>query len=255
MNKRTTYVLVELLVYTTLFVLSLLCFPICNYYFEDTEDILTKPQYVFDLGAGFVFPLYFAMAIVGFLSLKKTLIIVINSSVFVLQLLTYLFISLGFAWWGASPFHPDFQLGYWISQLITLLLISRTSYLIIHLSELHLNRNLTRLFSLLAVISPLALITYFLLLVRTETQQPMIDSEWVYIEGNRSVKSQGWDYTEAYGARVKKYFSTDTLEQAPYQLDSVEFTFYGDYPKIRKKFTKQASNGELNIEEILERYD
>lgn len=195
------------------------------------------------------------MAIAGFLSLRKTLIIVINSSVFVLQLLTYLFISLGFAWWGASPFHPDFQLGYWFSQIITLVLIFRTSYLIIHLSELHFNRNLTRLFSLLAVLIPLSFITYILLLIRTETQQPMIDSEWVYIKRNRSVKSQGWNYKKAYGASVKKYFSTDTLEQAPYQLDSVEFTFYGDYPKIRKKFTKQASNGELNIEEIFERYD
>lgn len=255
MNRRTTYVLVELLVHTTLFVLSLLCFPICNYYFEDAEDIVTEPQYVFDFDIGFVFPVYFAIAILGFLSLRKALIIVINSCVFVVQLLTFLFISLGFAWWGASPIHPDFQLGYWISQFITLLLISRTSYLIIHLSKLRFNRNLSRLFSILAVISPLSLITYFLLLVRTETQKPMIDSEWIFIKGNRSVKSQGWNYKESYGASVKKYFSTDTLEQAPYQLDSAEFTFYDDYPKIRKKFTMYTSEGELDIEEILERHD
>ena len=50
----------------------------------------------------------------------KAWIALITIIVIIFTLLTFLFIQLGFAWWGASPFHPDFQEGYWLSQLLFL---------------------------------------------------------------------------------------------------------------------------------------
>lgn len=255
-NNKTKSTLKELAVYSILFVVSLSLFPIYNeYYMDENEGMLTKPQYFFDFGISYIFPLNFAMVLIGFLSLKRALVITINILVIILTLLTFLFIQMGFAWWGASPFHPDFQAGYWLSQLLTFVLIFRTFKLVKHIPELNLTRMTTLIFKVLAISIPLSFIGYLVLTFNKLKNKPIMRSEWERIERSRLVKSESWDYTEAYDAYADKYYSRDTLKKEKYQLDSVRFTFFNDKIDIVKEFTRNAKNGVLDVEEILDEND
>jgi hypothetical protein len=255
-NKKTKSILIELLVYTILFALSLSLFPICNYYYlADKEMMLTKPQYFSDFGISYVFPLFYAMVVLGFLSQKKGLIITVNIVVIIFTLLTFLSILMEFAWWGGSPFHPSFQAGYWLSHLILIVLILRTFRIIKRLNELNLNRKMTMTFSILAISFPPLFIGYFLLGYHDAKNEPIMRSQFELIDRDRLIKNESWDYTEAYNAYVAKYFSTDTLRNEKYQLDSALFTYFDDKSNIVKRFTRKASNGMLDVEEILDEND
>jgi hypothetical protein len=255
-NEKSKNTLIEFLIYSILFTLSLSLFPICNfYYLGDNETMLTKPQYFFDFGVSYVFPLFFLMVILAFLSLKKALVITINIIVIIFTLLTFLFIQLGFAWWGASPFHPDFQAGYWLSQLLILIVIIRTFTLIKRFPEFNLNRKTTIMFSILSISIPLLFIGYLFLAYNNAKNEPIMRSEWEHIERNRLIKDESWDYTEAYDAYVSKYYSMDTLRKEKFQLDSARFTFFDDKSNIVKRFTQRASSGILDVEEILDEND
>lgn len=252
-NKKSKNTLIEFLIYSALFTLSLSLFPICNfYYLGDNEMMLTKPQYFFDFGVSYVFPLFFSMVILAFLSLKKALVIIINIIVIIFTLLTFLFIQLGFAWWGASPFHPDFQAGYWLSQLLILIVVIRTFTLIKSFPEFNLNRKSTMIFSILSISIPLLFISYWFIAYNKANNEPIMRSEWEHVERNRLIKDESWDYTEAYNAYISKYYSSDTLRKETFKLDSVRFTYFDDKSNIIKRFTRAASNGALDVEEILE---
>lgn len=255
-NKKTKITLIEFLIYSILFILSLSLFPICNfYYLGDNEIMLTKPQYFFDFGISYVFPLFFTMVILAFFSLKKALVITVNIIVIIFTLLTFLFILMGFGWWGASPFHPDFQAGYWLSQLLILTVIIRTFTLIKCIAELNLNQKIKITFSILSISIPLLFILYILIVNNNAKNEPIMRSEWEYIERNRLIKDESWDYKEAYGAYVSKYYSSDTLRMGKFKLDSVRFTYFDDKSNIIKIFTQRAQNGTLDVEEILEEND
>ena len=127
MKRKTSIILIEFFAYTVLFILVFLFFPVCNFYYLGRhEEMITKPQYFIDFKPAYTFPLYLSLVLISFLSLKKKIIRRMNFLVLLLILLTYVFISMGFVWWGASPFHPDFQAGYWLSQLILLVVIIRS---------------------------------------------------------------------------------------------------------------------------------
>lgn len=252
-NKKSKNTLIEFLIYSILFTLSLSIFPICNfYYLGDNDTMLTKPQYFFDFGISYVFPLFLSMVILAFLSLKKALVITINIIVIILTLLTFLFIQLGFAWWGASPFHPDLQAGYWLSQLFILIIIIRTFTLIKSFPEFNFNRKATMMFSVLSISIPVLFIGYLFIAYNNANNEPIMRSEWEHVERNKLIKNESWDYFEAYGAYISKYYSSDTLRKEKFKLDSVQFTYFDDNSNIVKRFTRKASNGVLDIEEILE---
>lgn len=255
-NKKTKSTLIEFLIYSLLFGLSLSLFPICNYYYlGDNEMMLTKPQYFLDFSISYIFPLLYIVLIIGFLSLRKWLIITVNIFVALFTLLTFLVIQMEFAWWGASPFHPDFQVGYWFSQLLMIVLIIRTFTLIKNLSEFNLNRKMTLTFSILSALIPLSFIGYLVITYNSSMSKPIMRSEWEHLERNRFIKDESWDYTEAYNAYVFKYYSTDTLRKEKYQLDSIRFTFFDNKSNIVKRFTRKAINGVLDVEDILDEND
>ena len=132
-NKITKSTFAELLVYSILLAVSRGFFPICNYYYLDynEEMKITKPQYFKDFGVfSYIFPLFYILVIMGFLSFKKGIVISVNIIVIFFMLLTFSYIKMEFLWWGGSPFHPDFQEGYWLSQLVILVAIIRTFTLV-----------------------------------------------------------------------------------------------------------------------------
>jgi hypothetical protein len=252
MNKTIKAILIEFLIYSVLFILSLCFFPICNfYYLGENDSMLTKPQYFFDFEIAYSFIVYFLIIITGFFSLKKWLIISINILVMIFMFLTFLFVKMLFGWWGASPFHPDFQLGYWLSQSLILVLIIRTFTLLDKISEINLNKKITLFFSFFSISIPVCLFGFVYLGFYGGKSEPIQRFELESQERGRIIKHESWDYLEDYNAMLSKYFSTDTLRKEKYKLDSVSFTFYDDNSKIIKKFSKTVSNGSLDIEEIL----
>jgi hypothetical protein len=217
--------------------------------------MLTKPQYFFDFKVAYTFPLYLLLVLSSFLSLKKRIIRRMNFLVLLLMLLTYIFISMGFVWWGASPFHPDFQAGYWLSQLLLLVVIIRSYTLINQLPDLQLNPMIIRVFSFLSWFIPFILFAYLFLTYYREKNKPIMRSESEYATRNRWVKYESWDYLEAHHAFVTKYYSTDTMRKEKYRLDSASFMFFDDETNITNKFTTRSKNGKIAIEELLEDHD
>ncbi len=256
MNKKTRLILIEFLAYSFLFALTFILFPVCNfYYLGQHEEMITKPQYFIDFKPAYTFPLYLTLVLISFFSLKKRIIRRMNFLVLLLMLLTYVFISMGFVWWGASPFHPDFQTGYWLSQLVLLVVIIRSYTLINQLPDLQLNPMIIRVFSFLSWFIPFVLFAYLFLTYYLAKNKPIMRSESAYATRNRWVKYESWDYIEAHQAFVTKYYSTDTMRKEKYRLDSASFMFFDEETNITNKFTKRARNGKLNIEGILEEYD
>jgi hypothetical protein len=256
MNRKTSIILLELSTYTLLFILSLTFFPVCNFYFLEKNDaMLTKPQYFFDFKIAFLFPLYQILVLIGFFSLKKVVIFRMNYFVLLCMFLSYVYINLGFTWWGASPFHPDFQAGYWLSQLFLLVTVARTSFYMKQLDDISFHPKLRWTFTLLAKGIPMVFLGAILLTFYSAKNKPIMRTKFSRYERGRLVVIQSWDYSEAYNAHVSRYFSTDSLRKEKYRLDSASFMFFDDDVNITKKFTKRARNGKLDIEEILEEYD
>jgi hypothetical protein len=164
MNRKTTIILIELLVYTLLFILALALFPVCNFYvLAKNKEVLTKAQYLFDFKIAYVFPLCQLFVLIGFFSLKKVIIFRMNYFILLVMFLSYVFINLGFKLWNASPVEPNFQAGYWLSQLFLLTTITRTSSFMKHLNEIQFHPKLLLAFSLLAKLIPIImLISLFL---------------------------------------------------------------------------------------------
>jgi hypothetical protein len=256
MSKKTRNILLEFLIYSVLFGLSIGVFPICNfYYLGDNDEMLTEPQYLNDIAILYALPLFFILVMIGFLSLKRAVIIVLNTVVIVLTLLLFLFIQLSFAWWGASPFHPDLQAGYLLSHIFLFVLIIRTFILLGSLSQVKLSKTVQVIAFVLAVSIPVLFITYITIGYNEAMNQPIMRSQWIGVERGRLVNTESWDYTEDCDAYVSKYYSKDTLKTEEYRLDSVGFTFFDDESNIQQRFTRKAKNGKLDIEKILEEND
>lgn len=256
MKRKTSIILIEFFAYTLLFILVFVFFPVCHFYYLGRhEEMITKPQYFIDFKPAYTFPLYLSLVLISFLSLKRKIIRRMNFLVLLLMLLTYIFISMGFVWWGASPFHPDFQAGYWLSQLILLVVIIRSYTLINQLPDLQLNPMIIRVFSFLSWFIPFVLFAYLFLTYYLAKNKPIMRSESAYATRNRWVKYESWDYIEAHHAFVTKYYSTDTMRKEKYRLDSASFMFFDDETNVTKKFTKRSKNGKIALEELLEDHD
>jgi hypothetical protein len=165
------------------------------------------------------------------------------------------YIILGFTWWGASPFHPDLQAGYWLSQLFLLVTVARTSFYRKQLDDISFRPRLRWTFTLLAKVIPMVFLGAILLTYYSAKNKPIMRTKFSRYERGRLVVIQSWDYSEAHNAHVSRYFSTDSLRKEKYLLDSASFMFFDDDVNITKQFTKRARNGKLDIEEILEEYD
>jgi hypothetical protein len=217
--------------------------------------MLTKPQYFIDFKVAYTFPIYLFLVLISFLSLKKRIIRRMNFLVLLLILLTYIFISMGFVWWGASPFHPDFQAGYWLSQLFLLVTVARTSFYMKQLDDISFHPKLRWTFTLLAKGIPMVFLGTILLTFYSAKNKPIMRTKFSRYERGRLVVIQSWDYSEAYNAHVSSYFSTDSLRKEKYRLDSASFMFFDDETNVTKKFTKRSKNGKIALEELLEDHD
>ncbi len=163
-NKRTKLVLIEFLIYSFFFFLTIIFFPICSSYdLSNVEPFkITHPHFLIDFWIAYFFPLFFVSIIVGFLSLKKWLIIVFNIIVLLLLIAIYFLIELSFTWSG-GPFRPNFELGYWFSQLFLILLIIRTFNLTSKLNRFKISKKTTFIFTCLAISIPILTVSFLMI--------------------------------------------------------------------------------------------
>lgn len=160
LQTKRQKVLFEITIYSVLFVLSFL-FPICNYYYLAADDsmMVVEPQYISDFVEAYLFPIYYLIILLAFLSANKSRSRRMNVFVILLMVLADLYIEFAFGWWGGGPFHPDFAAGFWLSQLFLALLIIRTFTWSGQLDEIRLNPKAGKVFATLSV-----LIAVFLML-------------------------------------------------------------------------------------------
>ena len=82
-------------------------------------------------------------------------------------------------------------------------------------------------------------------------RKPRSISSHYYKQNEKNIYVDGWKYPAYCDAYVDKYSSKDLYSTKKLKLDSVIFTFM-KYNEIEKRFTKNAINGKLDIEAILE---
>lgn len=249
-NKK---LILEVSIFALLLAISLI-FPICNFYYEGETDLIIKPQYLWDFELAYVFPVNFVLIALGVLSLKKIALQVMNILVILISLFTYFIMIMGFAWWGASPFHPSFEYGFFLSQLVLLAFLVRSYFWIKHFDQLRVMNKSAKVFVALAIAVPLILVALIVSAIYIDSQQPIMRSEWYpKPENGRKQRVVYWDYP-AYNAYVSAYMSRDEKadENTPYQLDSAHFRYFNDQSDEIKSFTKKAKNHTLDFEQILD---
>lgn len=255
MISKNRALFLEFSIYTIAFAASISLFPICYlFYLGEHESINVEPQYLSDFGIAYVFPLYYSMSLVAFLSLKKGLVIAINILVLVLTILTFFLLEIGFAWWGASPYHPEFGVGYWFSQLFIVVLAIRSFTSLHRLKAIKINRKISLIFMILSILIPIGFFVFLYLFNQKQNELPRSISNYKHVEKDRLIGEDSW-YYPVYNAYVDKYFSIDTLGREKCRLDSMRFRFFDEHHEILKDFTKRVMTDAPNIEKVLEAND
>lgn len=153
----------ELTALSVVFIITFF-FPFCTFYYsgEDDMGIIEEPQYLNDFIIGYGFILYYIMLLSAILSKRRSLVIIMNTIAVLLLLFTYFITALGFNWWGASPYHPKFNLGYLFVNLVVIYLIIRSATLV---KKTQNGSNKTsHVFGIIAIAIPSGLVLFFIIL-------------------------------------------------------------------------------------------
>lgn len=245
----------EIIIVLIIFSLSYI-FPFCTFYYlgENDAEKIEKPQYINDFRFGYVYIVYISMVFFSVLSSKKNLLKIINILVLIFLFLSFILIKLGFAWWGASPFHPTLSIGFYAINIAIIYFIIRSYSWIKSFITFPIKSKLPLI---VAISIPVFLIILIFNLYIKSKNEPIMRSGGISgIVNNRILKEECWDYNEAYDAFATKYYSkpvSDSLKNT-FVLDSVRFSFTDNSPNKGKKFTLKAKNGELDIEAFFDRY-
>ncbi len=258
-NETTIYgrrLFIELAIISVFFAISFL-FPMCTFfYLGKGEEMIEKPQYAKTFQVVLVYFPYYLMVLFALLLKRKVILIIITILVAILTLTTIFLILLGFGWWGASPFHPKLSFGFLLINLLLLVLIVRSFMWIGKLSKT--KNTITKVFEWGSIIFPALMICLYLRSYFIAKNEPIMRSDWVMKTKNGRIRRvESWDYIEGYHAMISKHFSkpeSDSLKET-FVLDSVSFMFFDDKSNVKKNFSVKAKNGNLDIEEILERYE
>lgn len=255
MTKFPKKLKIEIVLVLILFAASYM-FPFCTFYYlgENEADKIAVPQYVTKFKFGYVYIAYFLMVLFAVFSAKKAVLKTINILVLILLLLSFLMTSMGFAFWGVSPYHPTFHIAFYLVNISSLYAIVRSYSWINTFIAFPVRSNLALIVAISIPVVFLMFIYYYY--KKTINKPQMITRSFVEIKNNRIVRSQCWEYIDAHEAFATKYFSkpvTDSMKNT-YVLDSVNFSFTDNSPNKGKEFTIRAKNGKLDIDEILDDY-
>jgi len=246
---------IEIIIVLIVFSASYL-FPFCTFYFlgDNDVEVIEKPQYINDFKFGYVYIVYILMTLFALLSSKKVVLNIINILVLIFLFLSFALAKLGFAWWGASPYHPTFSIGFLLVNIAIIYFIIRSYSWIKTLIALP---NKSKISFAIALFIPLLFVLFVFYIYNKSKNEPILRSGGISgTKDNRILKSESWDYLEAYDAFVTKYYSkpiSDSLKNT-FVLDSVRFSFMDSSPNKGVKFTLPAKNGELDIEEVFDNY-
>lgn len=249
---KTKSILIELGIYSIVFFVSIILFPISHFYSLRIADFFPAIHgYVTPLVITHVFSIYFLMVLFGFLSLKKGFIKTINSIVLVFVIVTFISVSIRLE--EAFYLYPVMQISkYWISHIILFVLIIRTFILSNKLSEINLSKRIANICLFVSLILVIGVVGYVIVISSKAKNEAVLVTEREYSERNRDIKEESWNYSGAYNAFVTKYYSIDVLQKKGYTLDSVNFSYSDENATTVKCFTKVAKQGKLDVEAILE---
>lgn len=223
---------------------------------EEKEQIITTYTNICDTPYVWIFAANFLMTALAVISFNTILMTIIHCIVIVWSLLLFLMLQYMFVWDG-QPIHATFSYGYWLNQAVLLVLIVLTWNWQFHFKEVSPSKKYIRLLTLITIAVPVSLTLAIYLSVTSSLNEPILRSDYYFNTGPKLTKQELWDYSEAYGAYVTKYYSKDKpadslkKELNRYQLDSISVTFYDDNSKVTKEFTKHARKGEMDIEAVL----
>ncbi len=160
MDKPLKNASIELLVYTILFAACMLFMPWAYFYYEGEgeEFMITEPQRFYDSILIVLFPVVFAALLCAFYSGSKALLITLVSLIGLFLMIAFLFIMVGFGWWGVSPFHPDLAYGFGVSQLIFFVVIVRVLIMREKLDMNSINSKVRLICAILAIAIPALII-------------------------------------------------------------------------------------------------
>lgn len=127
MTKFPKNLKIEIVLVLILFAASYM-FPFCTFYYlgENEADRIEVPQYITKFKFGYVYIVFFLMVLFAVFSAKKAVLKTINILVLILLSLSFLMTSMGFAFWGVSPYHPTFHIAFYLVNISSLYAIVRS---------------------------------------------------------------------------------------------------------------------------------
>lgn len=232
----------------TLFVISIFL-PFYTFYYTDYSypDHGTT-IYGFQSMFTFFFGVYFLLAVLSFLTFNKIVVHILNPLLLVALLLTMALNVYLFGWWGASPYHPDIQFGFYVNTILVFALVVCSYSMLPAFKDIKQPKWIFRILLTVIIAIPTLLFVYSQIKSNIESNKPRITAE-LYEEKNGIKYKQEWWAWKAENARFTKYYSTSVNSEASYVLDSIKVTFSG--PRARTE-TRKAINGKLELEDFLD---
>lgn len=250
MNKR---IFIEPIVFILAFAATFFL-PICIFYFSgDKGTMIEKPQYLYDIPTMYALFFFFGMFLTGMYSGNKNLLTIVAMISFSLTALLFFYMQTGFKMWSASPVHPTFGLGYWMSNAILVLFGIRAFQLRKMIEEKPFRKLISFSFYGATITIALILFASAFTVYNKQSTTPVLQEISMNYKNNQPISVQTWEYP-SYNTSVVKYFRMpiDSLHEKEMVLDSIHVLVRDDKYNFVKEYSKVIKDPKFDLEKELE---
>ncbi|MGV3612445.1 MAG: hypothetical protein ACO1N0_15915 [Fluviicola sp.] len=208
----------------------------------------TETIYGYQSGFVWFYGLYILLAILATLTLKKTVVHIINPLLLIAALFTHLLNTLAFNWWGASPWHPDFRFGYNLCMLSVPIAVL-ISYLSLRtFSNIRIAGWIKGSALTLTLLIPIMAAGIFFFNQHTAAMAPRMVGEGYNVKNGTAFRNEWWDWPEKNILYYKYFSKAESDSTGEYHLDSIRVKFQSE----NRSITVPSINGKVNLDKLLE---
>ena len=165
-SLRTKLISGEFSLYTALFLIGSF-FPIFHLYHWDYEyEFITRTEhhYISTLLSSHLYPVFFSIVLLAFLSKKRNFLVSISIVAISLTVFLGIFCWISTILSGIGRINISYDTGFWLVNLAIILLASRTLVLVKHFEQLKLPVALSKWSFVLAIAAMAGSVIYFFIL-------------------------------------------------------------------------------------------
>ena len=219
------------------------------FYMNADESMRTETIYGYQNLFAWCYGLYLLLAILAVLTLKKRIAQLVNPLVLTAVLLTAAVNWYLFAWWGASPWHPEFRFGYAVCVLSVVAMVGISYTSLQAFPNIGLANWVRKASTAFLILIPVTIAGIVYTNQRAAANAPRMTAEGYHVKDGIAFRDEWWDWPEK-NVMYDKYFSKPERDSAgEYRLDSIRVRFLPG----NRSITAPAINGKLDVTTLLEK--